>query len=75
MTYRVKAGVALFGLCGESFLFPSRRSGVKLGFLIALPPALADLLRQGSGPAVESLSEEEQNKLQQLLKNGFVEEC
>lgn len=72
MAYRLKKGVVLFDMCGESFLFPSRSSGVKLGFLLPAPPALAGLLRRENGP--ESLSGEELNKLRRLVKTGLVEE-
>ena len=75
MAYRLKTGIVLFELCGESYLFPSRRSGVHLGFLITVPPALAALLRQEPGAAAQTLHEEERKKLQRLLKMGFVEEC
>ena len=72
MAYRLKTGAVLFDMCGESFLFPSRRSGLELGFLFSVPPGLAALLRQERGP--EQLSEAEQNKLRRLVKIGLVEE-
>lgn len=72
MKYGLKEGVVLFDLCGESFLFPSRRSGVKLAFLIGAPPALAALLRQETGADEDKLSQEERDKLRRLVKRGFV---
>ena len=71
MAYCVKTGVVLFDMCGESYLFPTRSSEVKLGFLITVSPAMAGLLRGKNGP--EHLKAEERKKLDRLVKAGFVE--
>lgn len=72
--YRLKPGVVLFDLCGETFLFPSRSSDAGLRFLITVPQPLAALLRQQRGAGPDLLPGDAEQKLQRLLKYGLIEE-
>ena len=74
MTYKVRHGVVLFDMAGESFLFPSRSSGIKFNYLVRVSPKLAALLRHAPGVKEADLSKEDKKKLMRFLKNGFVEE-
>lgn len=74
MKVRLKDGVVLFQVEDTFFLFPSRRSGVHLSFLITLSPKLASALQSQGQSAPNIFSENEQEKLQRLIRLGYVEE-
>ena len=73
--YRLKKGVALFRMCGECFIFPSRSANPPLLFITPVSQELADFLnRKKPAAAVSELSEEAQNKLQRLQRMRLVED-
>lgn len=75
MNYRLSNSVVLFRMCGEDFLFPSRKEGNLIPFIISLSSELASALRQEKTVCTENLSAEDCKKLQRLAKLRFVEEC
>ena len=70
----LKEGVVLFQVEDTFFLFPSRKSGVHVPFLITLSPELASALQNHTLAALETLSEKDKEKLQRLIRLGYVEE-
>ena len=88
MKYRVKDGVVLLTMFGKPYLFPSRRSGIALPFLITLTDRLASLLKDGpdslaNGASLQGcmqndeaiiLSGEEESKIRRLIKLNYIEE-
>ena len=80
MNYQVRKGVALFQMCGEYFLFPSRESGIRLPFIISVSDRLAVLLLPETGDetkrqVLSSLNEQEKKKLSRLTVLRYIEEA
>ena len=75
MNYRIKPGVVLFNLFDRYFLFPSRKANARISAVITLTPELSTYLQgQGNCPVASSLSSENKEKLNRLVKLGYIEE-
>ncbi len=74
MGYKLKKGIVLLKIFDEHYLYPSRKSGMMIGFLVSLSRNLKEFLVNENCFDVKDLSEQEQKKLQNLIKSGFVEE-
>ena len=73
MTYRLRKGVAVFAMCGEDFIFPSREAKDLPPAILALTPGLAKVLREERAFDDGEFTPEERQKLQRLAAAGYIE--
>jgi len=71
--YRLKEGVVLLRMCGEHFIFPSRKAKGLVPVILKASPELVSVLRP-EGYTVKEVSMETEKKLKCLVKAGFAEE-
>ena len=75
MRYRVKKGVVLFSMLGQNYLFPSRKAGIPIAFLVSISDELTSILKEKTDLIVmQDLDMELQKKINRLLKLGYIEE-
>lgn len=72
MTYRLRKGVAVFSMCGEYYIFPSREAHELLPVILAVTPGLAAALRTGEPFDDRGFSAEERKKLERLAAAGYI---
>jgi len=72
MNYKISKGVVLLNICGSYFLFPSRDSGISLPFLVSATEELASVLNNCVSD--DDIQNSTKQKLQRLLRMGYIEE-